>query len=160
MIKPMLFLAQYEMDMNSGQVGAAEMTMMIVIVLVALVVSLGISAVICAILAGIVKRIPAGHRRVEPGSVWLLMIPCFNLYWVFPLFQRIPESFKSYFDAQGGRPQYGDCGKQLGLWYAIAVVCSVVPILNYLTGPAALVLLILLLVKWSDYKNQLPAATA
>jgi hypothetical protein len=50
----------------------------------------------------------------------------------------------------------GDCGKGIGLWYAICAVCCIIPCLNYVAGPAALVLLIIYLVKVMDLKNQIP----
>ncbi len=51
----------------------------------------------------------------------------------------------------------GDCGKQLGLWYAITGVACVVPIVNWFAGIAALVLLILSIVKYPQLKDQIPA---
>lgn len=123
---------------------------------VVLVVMLIINAVICWLVSGVLKRVPAEHRKMEPGLVWLLMIPCFPIVWNFFVFQRIPDSLKSYFDSIG-KTDVGDCGKQLGLFYAIAGACSIVPFLNYLAGPASLILLIIVLVKLMDLKKSLPA---
>ena len=124
--------------------------------IVALLVVLAINAVICWLLSGVLKQVPAEHRKMEPGMVWLLMIPCFSLIWNFFVFQRVPDSLKSYFDSIG-KTDVGDCCKQLGLLYAIAGACSLVPFLNYLAGPASLVLLIIVLVKLMDLKKSLPA---
>jgi hypothetical protein len=93
---------------------------------------------------------------MEPGMVWLLMIPCFPLVWNFFVFQRIPESFASYFSAQG-RTDVGDCGKQIGLWYAITAVGACIPLVGYIAGPASLVLLIISLVKLNELKNKISA---
>jgi hypothetical protein len=91
---------------------------------------------------------------MEPGKVWLMMIPFFNLYWVFPVFLGLSESYQAAFAARG-RTDVGDCGRQLALWYCISVAAFIVPCLNYIAGPAALVLLIIYLSKMSEFKKQL-----
>jgi hypothetical protein len=83
-------------------------------------------------------------------------IPCFSIIWNFFVFQRIPDSFQSYFTSVG-RTDVGDCGKQLGLWYAISGVACLIPIVNWIAGPAALVLLIISVVKFHQLKDQIPA---
>ena len=121
------------------------------------VVYLAIHAFICYLLFNDLKAIPAAHRKQEPNMVWLLMIPVFNLVWNFFVYPKISDSFKSYFDSVG-RTDVGDCGKQIGLIYCIVFALSVVPYLNFLTGPAALVLLILYLVKANELKNKITPA--
>ena len=161
MIHNLILLAQTtQVDFNRGDSQAgffAAIAAMLVVILVVIAIFLAIQAGVCYLISSMVKAIPAANRKVEPGSVWLMMIPCFNLYWAFPLYQRIAESFMSYFQAQG-RTDVGDCGKQLGLWAAICLACGVIPILNYVAGPAHLVCLIMLLVKWNGLKASLPPA--
>jgi hypothetical protein len=114
-----------------------------------LIIGFAILALVCWLVSTPLKAIPEQYREMTPGQVWLLMIPCFPLIWNFFVYQRIPKSFQNYFAATG-KTQFGDCGAQIGLWYAICAACSVVPCLNYLAGPASLVLLIIMLVKlWS-----------
>lgn len=119
-----------------------------------LLIGLVINAVICWLISSALQRIPEGHRKISPGQVWLLMIPCFSFVWNFIVFQRVPESFQSHFNSVG-RNDLGDCGKQLGLWFSIASVGSMIPVLQYVAGPAALVLMILCLVKFHDLKNRI-----
>jgi hypothetical protein len=88
--------------------------------------------------------------------VFLMLIPCVNLVMAFIVFPKIAAGFKSYFDAQG-RTDVGDCGQQLALFYAISIVCCVVPYLNFIAGIAALVLMIVLLVKFMGYKSEILA---
>ena len=114
---------------------------------------------ICYMLYINLKAIPEEHRRMPPGQVWLLLIPLFNLVWNFFVFQRIPESYQSLFYSRG-RTDVGDAGKGIGLWYSIAAACAIVPCLNYIAGPAALVLLIIYLVKIFGLKGQLPQVLA
>ena len=114
-----------------------------------LIMYFALLALVCWLVSTPLKAIPEQYREMTPGQVWLLMIPCFPLIWNFFVYQRIPRSFQNYFAATG-KKQFGDCGAQIGLWYAICAACSIVPCLNYLAGPASLVLLIIMLVKlWS-----------
>ena len=145
-----LLLAQSNDDKAAWAIGAAVVGVIAVIAVVGLL----INAVICYFISSWLSKVPAAHRKMEPGMVWLLMIPCFPIVWNFFVFLRVPESFKSYFDAQG-RTDVGDCGRSIGLAYAICVACSFIPLVNYITGPASLVLLIIALVKFNELKNKL-----
>lgn len=130
---------------------------LLMIVVISLLIGFAISIVIAALLYTIQKRVPAEHQKIDPLMVWLLLIPVFNLIWNFFVFLRIPESYQSHFQAHG-RTDVGDCGKSIGLWYAICAVCSIVPCINYLAGPAALVLLIIFLVKLFGLRSQIQPA--
>ncbi len=128
-------------------------------VCVGLLIGLGIAALICWYLSGILKAIPAEHRKQEPAMVWLLMIPLVNIVWNFFVYPKISESFQSYFNAQG-RTDVGDCGKSLSMTFCILACTSVIPYLGACTGLAALVIWIIVLVKFSGLKSQLRAPTA
>jgi hypothetical protein len=101
------------------------------------------------------QRIPASFRKLEPGLVFLLLIPCFSVVWNFFVFPRLADSFKACFDSIGDR-SVGDCGRDLGIGYSICSAVSVVPLLGCLTAVVSLVLLILFLVKADGLKNRIP----
>ena len=159
------FLAQS--SSSSGDAAVAGMLAAVLIaVLIGLAVSLAIAILICFLLYSCQKALPAEHRRVEPGMIWLLLIPFFNYFWNFIVFLRMPESFKSFFDAHG-RMDVGDCGRLLGQWYAILAVCSFagsfVPIVSCVAGLgaiAALVLLIIFIVKMFSLKGEVERTLA
>jgi hypothetical protein len=117
------------------------------------VIALAVQAVICWLLYAPLAAIPDHCREMPPMHVWLMMIPCFNLIWTFFVSQRIPRSFQNYF-AETGRTEFGDCGAQIGLWYAICAACSLIPCVNYIAGPASLVLLIIVIVKLWGLKGE------
>ena len=119
---------------------------------VAIVIGLAIAVLICWLIYAPLKTIPAQYRVMEPGMVWLLLIPCFNLVWNFFVYLRIPDSFNAFFQAHQ-RTEFGDCGRGLGLAYAICAACSIVPLINYLAGPASLVLAIIVIVKFWTMKK-------
>lgn len=163
--------AQERVDFGNDQFGASDpaaeaaaaamgMGFVLFAVLIGIAIGIAIMAVICYFVAGHFKAIPPNHRTMEPGQVWLMLIPFFNLYWAFKVFPGLSDSFKSYFDSVGNAT-VGDCGRQVGLWYAICAACSLIPCVNYIAGPASLILLIMFLVKASELKGKMgTAATA
>jgi hypothetical protein len=152
-------LAQEQFPNQFGQPGQEippeVIGIYIAFIIGAVVVGLAIAIVIAVLLAGCYSRIPQQYRDMEPGMVYLMLIPCLNIVWVFFVTLRLSTSFQKYFAAHG-RTEVGDCGYQLGLWYSICTVASIVPCVNYVAGPAALVLLIIYLVKVMGLKNQIP----
>jgi hypothetical protein len=124
---------------------------------IGLAIGLAIAALICYLISDALAKVPAQyHQNITPGQVWLLMIPFFNFYWNFVVYQRVPDTFKAYFEATG-RPQPGDYGKQMGLIYSILICCCIIPCVNTFCGIAALVLMIILLVKFTGYKSMIIA---
>jgi hypothetical protein len=117
--------------------------------------SLGLlaAAVTAYIIYDALNAVPPEHRKgITPNQVWLLLIPIFNLVWSFIVFQRLSESFQSYFEANG-RPQPGDYARGLGLAFSILLVITHIPCLGCFTILPTLILLVLTLVKISSYKS-------
>ncbi len=138
-------------------IGATAFTFaaIFLVIVVCLLVVIAIHILICYLLWSAQKRVPPQFRKIEPGLIWLLLIPIFPLVWNFFVYPKIAASYKAYFDSIG-RTDVGACGGDLGLGYSIVFACSIVPYLGMLTGLAALILLILFLVKILDLKNQIP----
>jgi len=120
-----------------------------------------INAAICFFLSSCFKRIPEEHRKLRPGMVWLLMIPCFSIVWNFYVYPALSESYTAAFESEGSNP-HGDCGRMLALVYCILVAVttalSVIPCISVLgcfISPVALVLWILVLVKAGSLKSQI-----
>jgi hypothetical protein len=126
---------------------------------VLLALSIVIALVVSWILYGAFERIPRRFRRMDPGLVWLLSIPCFFFVWSFVVFPKLSRSFKGYFDSVDD-PTVGDCGEQLGLFCAIATVCWWVPCVHNLAIPASIVLLIVFLIKVHELKHRIPPGAA
>ena len=114
----------------------------IVFALVALLVLCLLPAFLSYIL---LNRIPAEHRKQEPGLAFLLVVPVFSLIWAFFVYPRISASLQSYFASRG--QNRGDCGHGIALATCICAACAIVPFVNMLAGPAAFILLIVFFVK-------------
>jgi len=100
------------------------------------------------------ERCSPESRTTSPGSVWLMLIPLFNLVWQFILVIRISSSLHNEFSKRN-MIEEPEPGKALGLAYCILGVCSVIPILGILTSITSLICWIIYWVKISGYSNKL-----
>ena len=148
-------------QMSDEEAAAIAIAAVLLFAGIFLAISLAITIVICILISSAQAKVPAEHQLIAPGYVWLLLIPLFNIIWNFWVFLKVPESFQAAFAAQG-RTDVGDCGRGLGMWYAICAAVSTVgafiPLVSCfsgLAGLASLVLLILFLVKIMGLKGQL-----
>jgi hypothetical protein len=116
-------------------------------------ITIAIHVFICFLLQECFKRIPPQFRKQEPAMVWLLLIPCFSLVWNFFVYLPLSKSYKAYFDSVN-RTDVGDCHYNIGLAYSICFAAVFVPFASL----AALVLLIIYLIKIHELKNQIPMA--
>jgi len=116
-------------------------------------VGLAIQCALCWFLSSCLKALPEEHRKQQPGMVWLMLIPLFNIVWSFFVYPRIADSFKSYFDSIG-RLDVGDCGRGLAIAFCIIVCCCLIPYLNFCIVWVSLIVLIILLVKFGSLKGQ------
>lgn len=131
----------------------------IIIALIAAVIGLAIAIFILYLLYSVLARVPEPYRKMAPGMVFLLLIPLFNIVWIFFTVLNVSGSLKNYFDSVG-RTDVGDCGKAIGLGWAICVVAGIIPIVNFIASPAALILMIIYLVKVNGLKNQIQPTQA
>ena len=105
-------------------------------------IGFAIQAVVCWLVSGCFQAIPEKHRRMEPGAVWLLMIPLFPLVWNFFVYPRLAESYRSFFDEHRQEIDPGSCGRELAFGFATStVVCIPLGWIPCLGGLLALALL-------------------
>jgi len=104
------------------------------------------------------SKVPQVHREMEPGMVFLLFIPLFGIFWLFMVAQRVPASFKSYFDSIGDE-SHEDCGKNMGMGWAICSAVSLIPYIGFLASLVGIVFMIIFLVKINGMAKQIDADT-
>jgi hypothetical protein len=156
-----------EVDFNFGdfenkpreELTPAQLAAVFVFYGVILAFSVAILVLICLGLSGFLKALPPEFRLMEPGLVWLILIPCFNIIWIFFVYQRIARSYQNFFRAHG-RFDVGDCGEAIGLWYCLCVVLSVIPCVGIIASIAALILLVIYFVTLFGLKGQVRAYLA
>lgn len=104
------------------------------------------------------KEVDRERREMEPGMVWLNLIPLVHLVWIFFTVAKIGDGL--YAEAQArGMANRGDGTKSLGIAYAVLAVgsfiCSFIPFVGLLVSLATFVVWIIYWVKVVGYKNQL-----
>jgi hypothetical protein len=108
---------------------------------------LGIQIMFLLSLSKCLKAISPRNRKMEPGQVWLALIPIFGFVWMIIMILRISESLENEFEDRGLRGD-GDYGKTIGLVYIIgSLVC----------GPVGLVCWIMYWVKIAGFTKALTA---
>jgi hypothetical protein len=111
-------------------------------------------ALLCWYVSDFFKKIPLSSRSMDPGLVWLLMIPCFNLYWNFQVFPGLAKSYQAYFRSRKDQTN-GDCGETVGMWLSITLAGCYVPCFNVFFLPTSLVLLLVYLLKMGELKAKI-----
>ncbi len=133
----------------------------VVIVLVVLAIALVIWILFFLTLHKALDRCSPRNRSMEPGYVWLNLIPCFNFIWMFITVNRLSESLKNEFYARR-MYQGSDGGAGLGiaccilyLVYFAAAAGKMNPVLVLLSSLAWLVCWIIYWVKIAGFSGAL-----
>jgi hypothetical protein len=95
------------------------------------------------------------NRRMQPGQVWLSLIPLFGLVWQFIMVSRIADSLRAEFDDRQIQIAELRPGYSVGLAYCVLFTCSIIPVLGFLTSIAGLICWIIYWVKTSDFRQKL-----
>jgi len=99
----------------------------------------------------------AENRKMEPGMVWLGMIPYFGLGWTFYAIIMIRDTLKLEFHRRNLQTNSPEFDFPLGLTASILLVCSYVlwwvPIIGVLVGIAAIVVIVIYLLKLKEYTD-------
>ena len=101
--------------------GGADDGVMVVVGIVILVILAGVLVLHIVYLVSLSKcfsRIAPHNRRMEPGMVWLNLIPCFGMIWIFITTSRLADSLRSEFGERGLAAD-GDFGRSMGTTYPI-----------------------------------------
>ncbi|MGL6076104.1 MAG: hypothetical protein ACRC8S_18250 [Fimbriiglobus sp.] len=91
-------------------------------------------------------------RTINPGSVWLGLIPLYNLGWNFVVVIKTTETLEEEFYQRRMRSE-GDFGKSLGMIWCICTAASIV--FGMLAAAPGLICFILYWVKIYGYRKQL-----
>lgn len=63
----------------------------------------------------VLSLVEPANRRIEPGQVWLNLIPGFNLVWMVVTVERVGESIRNEFVSRGRHKKTEAYGKTSGL---------------------------------------------
>ena len=147
--------AQGARNLNNDAAGAGFLMMFLTIVLVAVGIGIAIQIFYCLTLSKALKEVHPELRELEPGQVWLLFIPFFNLYWLFVVASKVPNSLKAEFRDRGMGKSGDDYGANIGKWYCICTIASIIPFVGSFIGLAGFILWIMFWVRIAGYGKQL-----
>ncbi len=91
---------------------------------------------------------------MQPGLVWLMLIPLFNIIWHFFIVNGMSNSLAREF-AECGETVEPEPGKSIGMAMCILNACSIVPYLGVLATLAGFVCWIIYWVKIAEYSARL-----
>lgn len=130
--------------------------LVIFVVIMIVLVAIGLTIAICYLLtlSKALKRCSPDNRTMEPGMVWLNLVPCLNIVWQFVTVIRVSESLDNEFYARGYRRE-GDYGKNLGIAYCALNLVGAIPYIGVIFSIAGLVCFIMYWVKIAGFSKQL-----
>lgn len=94
-------------------------------------------------------------RAMEPGMVWLMLIPFVNMVWHFFVVMNIARSLAAEYARRGIPSPEAEPGQTIGLAMCICACCGIIPILGILAGLACFVLWIMYWMKIAEYSKVL-----
>lgn len=123
----------------------AALAAYMVAIVIGIIVGLIIQILFLLSLSRCLTAVSPRNRKMEPGQVWLNLIPLFNYVWLILTILRIAESLQNEYESRGLRGD-GDYGKMMGIMYYVSMfVCPCV----------TLILLIIYWVKIAGYTKEL-----
>jgi len=101
-------------------------------------------------LSNALKKCSPAARTMQPGMMWLLLIPLLNLVWNFLAVNAISDSLGNEFRLRGMQNVEPQPGRSVGMPMAICGACCLIPFLGVLASLVYLVLWIMYWIKvWS-----------
>lgn len=131
-----------------------EELLIVILVIFAYLVQVGIHVIFLVNLKQLLEKIAPHNRKIEPGNVFLDLIPLFNLVYGFIMNNQVTDSVKAEMEERG-MTEPGDYGKALGMIYPAASIGRIIPYLGILSAIGSLVVYIIYWVKMAGYKAKL-----
>jgi hypothetical protein len=78
----------------------------------------------CISLVRAIHQVKPQNRTIEPSSIWLFLIPVFNLFWIFVIISKMASSIKNELEDR-------DYEVEENPGYNIGLLVAVIPFLTY-----------------------------
>lgn len=99
------------------------------------------------------EQISIQNRRLIPAQVWLLLIPLFNLFWMFVVINKLANSIKQECDRLNISYTQPTPTKDIGNVYAALAVTSLMPVIGFFFGVAAFICWIIYWTQVARYRK-------
>ena len=117
------------------------------------VLAIGIAYI--AYLSGVLRKCSPQSRTMQPGMVWLLLIPLFNLVWNFLVVNALADTLANEFRLRAIPTADPKPGKSIGIAMAVCTAFAIIPILNLIAFIPQFILWIVYWVKIAGFSQQL-----
>jgi hypothetical protein len=121
---------------------------------------IGITVFYILTLSRALNKCSAASRTIQPGTLWLLLIPLFNLVWNFIVVLGMAKSLGNEFRARNAHDVEPEPGKSIGIAMAVSAACGLIPIIGIVAGLAYFVLWIVYWVKMAEFSRKLDSRSA
>ncbi len=108
----------------------------------------------CLTLQNALKKVKENNRTINPGEVWLLWVPLFNIVWQFILVSKVASSLHNEFESRNIKEDL-EPGKAIGITFCVLGLISIIPIIGFLISIAGLICFIIYWVEISGYSAKL-----
>lgn len=128
----MLTLFAQRAGAGNADAAAGAFAGLLIFYAIALVIGYVIRILFLLSVSKCLKEISSRNRKMEPGMVWLALIPLFDIVWFVVIFLKVSDSLKDEFEDRGLRGD-GDFGKMLGIMaivtaffcFPVCIVCFI-----------------------------------
>ena len=121
----------------------------------ALVVGVCVYVAFLAAVSRVLTLVSPENRRMEPGQVWLNLIPILNFVWLAATVERVGESLHNELTARGAVRKKEGYGKTAGLTALVLFATGMIPFVGVVTWPFAVVYGIVYWVLLGGYARRL-----
>jgi hypothetical protein len=121
---------------------------------------LAIGIVYIAFLSGVLRKCSPASRTMEPGMVWLLLVPLLNVIWNFLVVTALARSLGNEFRLRNIPTDNPEPGKSIGIAMCVCGACSIIPIVNIIAALPNLILWVIYWVKIAEYARRLDQVPA
>ncbi len=101
------------------------------------------------------EKCSPASRTMEPGMVWLLLIPLFNIVWSFLVVFALGKSLGNEFRLRNLPSPSLEPGKSIGLAMCICGACGIIPLIGLIPSFVGLVLWIIYWIKIAEFSRML-----
>ena len=102
------------------------------------------------------NRCAPENRAMEPGMIWLLLVPLVNLVWHFFVVGNMAKSLAAEFQKRGIAEE-PEPGKKLGTIMCILMCCGIIPLLGPLCSLGGLICWIMYWLKVVEFSKKIAA---
>jgi len=139
--------AQANRQPQAGGPDAGMMAGLFICYGVVIVLAIAVNIMFLLNLSRCLAQCSPRNRTMEPGQVWLNLIPLFGIVWMFITIIRITESLQKEYRSRGLRPEDPEFAKMTGIIYMVLSLIG--------CGGINLIFFIMYWLKISAFKNEL-----